>query len=127
LNFMRDLTRVSTVERAHAWMLDNLPKGASIVIETQALLAPKSFNAKNVPQLVEDHRAPREHADYVNAGVEYIIASSQKYGDPLQHPHQHPDLYAAYMRLFEQSRELARFTPDASHPGPELRVYKLRP
>lgn len=127
LHFMRDLTRVSTVEQAHAWMLDHLPKGSSIVIETQALLAPKSFKAKNVPQLVRDFRAPQEHAEYVDAGVEYIIASSQKYGDPLQFPHRHPDLYAAYMRLFEQSRELARFTPDPNHPGPELRIYKLKP
>ena len=127
LNFMRDLTRVSTVEQAYAWMLDNLPKDASIVIETQALLAPKSFKAKNVPQLVQDYRAPQAHADYVSAGVEYFIASSQKYGDALQEPHKHPDLYGAYMRLFEQSRELARFTPDADHPGPELRIYKLQP
>lgn len=127
LNFMRDLTRISTVEQAHAWMIDNLPKGASIVIETQALLAPKSFNAKNVPQLVQDYRTPQEHTDYVTAGVEYIIASSQKYGDALQNPHEHPDLYGAYMRLFEQSREVARFTPSADHPGPELRIYKLRP
>lgn len=126
LHFMRDLTRVSTIEQAHAWMIDNLPKGASVVIETRALIAPKTFNAKNVPQLVQDYRAPEDHAEYVRAGVEYLVASSQKYGDALQFPHRHPDLYAAYMRLFEQSRELARFTPSGEHPGPELRIYKLR-
>jgi 4-amino-4-deoxy-L-arabinose transferase-like glycosyltransferase len=126
LDFMRNLTRTSTVELAHAWMLDNIPKGASIVIETQALLAPKSYKATNVPQLVQDFRSPQEYADYVAGGVEYIVASSQKYGDALEAPHKHPNLYAAYMRLFEQSRELKRFTPDANHPGPELRIYKLR-
>jgi 4-amino-4-deoxy-L-arabinose transferase-like glycosyltransferase len=127
LNFMRQLTRTSTVEQAHAWMLDNLPKGSSIVIETRTLLAPKAFKATNVPQLVQDYRAPQAYDDYVKAGVEYIIASSQKYGDAMQYPHKHPDLYTAYMRLFEQSRELARFTPDGEHPGPELRIFKLRP
>ncbi len=126
LDFMRALTRVSTVEQAHAWMVDHLPKGASIVIETQALLAPKQFKARNVPQLVMDFRAPQEHADYVSSGAEYIVASSQKFGDALQMPHKHPDLYAAYMRLFTQSQEVARFTPDAQHPGPELRIYKLK-
>jgi 4-amino-4-deoxy-L-arabinose transferase-like glycosyltransferase len=126
LNFMRDLTRVSTVEQAYVWMLDNIPKESSIVIETRALLAPKAFNAKNVPQLVRDYRAPQEYNDYVNAGVEYIIASSQKYGDAMQYPHKQPELYSAYMRLFQQSRELKRFTPDVNHPGPELRIYKLR-
>jgi hypothetical protein len=87
---------------------------------------PKSFNARNVPQLVQDFRAPEEHAGYVSEGIEYIVASSQKYGDALQAPHKHPDLYKSYMRLFEQSRELKRFTPDGDHPGPELRIYKLK-
>jgi 4-amino-4-deoxy-L-arabinose transferase-like glycosyltransferase len=126
LEFMRNLTRVSTVELAYDWILDNIPKGSSIAIETQALLVPKSFNARNVPQLVQDFRAPEEHAGYVSEGIEYIVASSQKYGDALQAPHKHPDLYNSYMRLFEQSRELKRFTPDGDHPGPELRVYKLK-
>jgi 4-amino-4-deoxy-L-arabinose transferase-like glycosyltransferase len=126
LDFMRNLTRTSTVEQAHAWLVDNIPKGASIVIETQALLAPKTFNAKNVPQLVQDYRSAQEHEEYLSAGVEYIIASSQKYGDALQSPHKHPELYAAYMRLFEQSQELKRFTPDSEHPGPELRIYRLK-
>jgi hypothetical protein len=126
LVFMRTLTRTSTVELAHAWMLDNIPKGSSIVIETQALLTGNAFKSRNVPQLVQDYRAPQEYADYVEAGVEYIVASSQKYGDALQMPHKQPALYAAYMRLFEQSREVARFTPDAEHPGPELRIYKLK-
>jgi 4-amino-4-deoxy-L-arabinose transferase-like glycosyltransferase len=126
LVFMRTLTRTSTVELAHAWMLDNIPRGASVVIETQALLPGKGFNARNVPQLVQDYRSPQAYAEYVQEGVEYIVASSQKYGDAMQMPHKHPDLYAAYMRLFEQSREVARFTPDAEHPGPELRIYKLR-
>jgi 4-amino-4-deoxy-L-arabinose transferase-like glycosyltransferase len=126
LNFMRTHARTSTVEQAHEWMLDNLPKGASIVIETQALVASKTFNARNVPQLVQDYRSPQEYANYVNEGVEYIVASSQKFGEPLQSPHKHPDLYDAYMRLFEQSRELARFAPSGEHPGPELRIYKLK-
>jgi 4-amino-4-deoxy-L-arabinose transferase-like glycosyltransferase len=126
LGFMRNLTRVSTVEQAHAWMIDNIPRGASIVIETRALVAPRTFNARNVPQLVQDYRSVQDHADYLDAGVEYIVASSQKYGDAMQEPHKHPDLYGAYMRLFEQSRELKRFSPDGEHPGPELRIYKLK-
>jgi len=127
LRFMSDLTRTSTVELAYDWMIHNLPKGATITIETQALLAPKQFNARNVPQLVMDYRAPQEYADYVAAGVEYIIASSQKYGDAMNAPQNHTALYNAYKRLFEQSRELVRFTPTREHPGPELIIFKLRP
>jgi 4-amino-4-deoxy-L-arabinose transferase-like glycosyltransferase len=126
LNFMRTHARTSTVEQAHAWMLEHIPSGANIVIETQALVVSKQYNAKNVPQLVMDFRAPQEYTDYVNSGVEYIVASSQKYGEPMQMPHKHPDLYKAYMLLFEQSHELARFAPSPEHPGPELRIYKLK-
>ena len=60
------------------------PQGASIVIETQALqLSPRSYKAKNVPQLVLDSRAPADHDAYVKAGIDYVVASSQKYGDAL--------------------------------------------
>jgi 4-amino-4-deoxy-L-arabinose transferase-like glycosyltransferase len=127
LNFVRMMSRTSTVELAHQWILDNVPKGASIVLETGALLlAPDRYAARNVPQLVLDHRAPQEYDEYVKEGVEYVVASSQRYGDALDQPHHNPELYKAYMRLFEQSREVARFTPNGENPGPELRVYKLR-
>ena len=127
LAFVRMLARTSTVAQAHAWILSSVPKGASIVIETQALLlSPKAYKAKNVPQLVLDSRSPGEHADYVNAGVDYIVASSQKYGGPLSQPKNFPDLYDAYSRLFGQSQEVMRFTPSAEHPGPEIRVFRLR-
>jgi hypothetical protein len=33
--------------------------------------------------------------------------------------------YAEYMRLFEQGREVQRFTPDENHPGPEIRVVRI--
>ena len=127
INFMRALTRISTVEQAYTWMVDNLPKGAHVVIETQALIAPKQFNARNVPQLVMDYRSQQEYADYVADGVDYVVASSQKFGDAFSAPHKHPEMYAAYQRLFVQSREVARFKNDPEHPGPELVIYKLRP
>ena len=37
-----------------------------------------------------------------------------------------PELYDAYARLFGQSQEVMRFTPSAEHPGPEIRVFRLR-
>ena len=38
ISFVRMLARQSTVAQAHAWILSDVPRGASIVIETQALL-----------------------------------------------------------------------------------------
>ena len=77
-------------------------------------------------QLVLDARAPGDYDAYVKAGVDYIVASSQKYGDALSRPKDSPELYEAYSRLFAQSQEVMRFTPNAEHPGPEIRVFRLR-
>jgi 4-amino-4-deoxy-L-arabinose transferase-like glycosyltransferase len=126
LGFVRTIARTSTVEQAHSWILSDVPRGSTIVIETQALLLPATYKAKNVPQLVLDSRTPGDHAGYVNAGVDYIVASSQKYGDALARPKDFPELANAYTRLFAESQEVMRFSPSAEHPGPELRVFRLR-
>jgi len=126
LNFIRMIIRTSTVEQAHSWILSDVPRGSTIVIETQALLLSRSYKSKNVPQLVLDARAPGDYDAYVKAGVDYIVASSQKYGDALSRPKDSPELYEAYSRLFAQSQEVVRFTPNAEHPGPEIRVFRLR-
>ena len=127
LGFIRTIARTSTVEQAYSWILSDIPKGSTIVIETQALLlASKTYKARNVPQLVLDSRAPSDYDAYVKAGTDYVVASSQKYGDALSRPHDFPDLYNAYARLFGQSQEVMRFTPSAEHPGPELRIFRLR-
>jgi hypothetical protein len=126
--FVRTMSRTNTVGLAHAWIISNVPKGSTIVVETQILrLDSRLYTSKNVPQLVLDFRAPGAYEHYIESGAQYIVASSQKYGDALDRPHQFPDAYKAYMTLFEQSREIARFTPDAQHPGPELRVFRLKP
>jgi 4-amino-4-deoxy-L-arabinose transferase-like glycosyltransferase len=127
LNFIRTIARTSTVEEAHSWIMSSVPKGSSVIIETQALLiSPKAYKTRNVPQLVMDSRAPANFDAYVKDGVDYIVASSQKYGDALSRPKEFPELYDAYSRLFEQGQEVMRFTPTAEHPGPELRVFRLR-
>jgi hypothetical protein len=90
------------------------------------LLSPKAYKARNVPQLVLDSRAPGDHDAYVKDGVDYIVASSQKYGDAMTRPKDFQDLHGAYSRLFEESQEVMRFTPNAEHPGPEIRIFRLR-
>jgi 4-amino-4-deoxy-L-arabinose transferase-like glycosyltransferase len=126
IGFVRMIARTSTVEQAYEWIQTNVPKGSKVIIETDALrLDSGTYASSNVPQLVLDFRAPQDYEAYRKAGTQYIIASSQRYGDALGRPHQFPDQFKAYMTLFEQCHELARFTPDASHPGPELRIYKI--
>ena len=122
-----NLGRTSTIEQAHAWIDENIPKGANLAIESrQLLLPPKSYRTINVPRLVGDFRAPGEYGAYVEKGFEYIVATSAGYGTAFAEPHKYPEDYAAYMRLFEQSREVARFAPSDAHPGPEVRIFAIK-
>jgi hypothetical protein len=129
ISYARSIGRVSTVRQARDWVLDNVPRGTSVVIETRALLLdPQHYRVINVPSLISDprNRQPREYTDYVNQNVEYVVASSQAYGPVLAAPQRFPDDYARYMRIFEQSREVARLSPSNEHPGPELRILKIK-
>jgi 4-amino-4-deoxy-L-arabinose transferase-like glycosyltransferase len=119
--------RTSTAAQAHRWILENIPKGSRILIESrQLLLAPDSYKAVNVPRLVRHPRSAGDHRAYVEQGFQYMVATSNGYGRSLAEPHRFPEEYAAYMTLFEQSRELARFAPSEQHPGSEFRIFALQ-
>jgi hypothetical protein len=122
----RDLTRVSTVDLAYQWIVQNLPEGASVVVETRALLLPSRFRSKNVGQL-----RPKDYTQWRNEGVDYFVASSEAYGKYLEDatggPQNYPREYDEYMRIFVQSREIMRFPPSSDHPGPEIRILKVVP
>ncbi len=122
----RDLARVGTVDLAYEWIVQNVPPNASIVMETRAMLLPDKFRARNVGAL-----RPKDYSQWRGEGVDYLIASSEEYGPVFDEraggPQKYPREYAEYMRIFVQSREVARFTPSADHPGPELRILKVVP
>jgi hypothetical protein len=121
------VSRTRTVDQAYNWIVENVPKGSKIAIETrELLLAPESYKTLNVPRLVKDHRSPGEYNAFLAQGFQYIVASSGGYGTVFEAPHKHPEAYDEYMRLFEQSRELARFAPSEDHPGPEIRIFALK-
>jgi len=119
----RSIARRSTVGNAFEWINQHVPSGAFVVVEARNLVLPgQHFRSENVAQL-------RYHTyeDYRARGVDYLIASSQSFGPYLEQPQEHPAEYGDYMRIFEQCREVIRFTPSADHPGPELRVFKVVP
>ena len=124
VRFARDLGKRSTVAMAYEWIKANVPPGARVVIESQELLLePTEYKVENVPWLIWKDR---EHDYYVAQGVQYLVASSQRFGPAFEAPQVKPNEYAAYRRLFDQSREVVRFTPSPQHPGPELRIFKIQ-
>lgn len=122
VNFNRLIARTSTTDLAYRWIIDNAPEGSRIVHEGNHLTFPARYGSERVAQL-------RRHTydEYVASGADYLIASSQSYGPYLESPATFREEFTAYMTLFTRGQEVARFTADGDHPGPELRIVKVRP
>jgi 4-amino-4-deoxy-L-arabinose transferase-like glycosyltransferase len=118
----RDLARVGTVDLAYAWIIQNIPSDSDVVLEQRLLLLPPPYRSRNVPVL-----RTKSYEEWRGEGIDYLIASSGAFGLVFDAPQRYPDEYAQYMRIFAQSREVARFVPTAGTPGPELRVFKVVP
>lgn len=121
VRFNRTISRTGTAELAYGWIQKNVPKDAAIVIESRNLVLPDYPRATHVVQL---RYRPLEH--YVRKNVDYLIASSQCFGPYFTSPERHRQEYAEYRMIFDQSRELARFTPSDTNPGSELIVFRVR-
>jgi hypothetical protein len=63
---------------------------------------------------------------YRKDGIQYLVASSQIFGPYLDDPRDYPEENRQYRQLFAQTEEIARFTGSPEHPGPELRVLRIK-
>jgi 4-amino-4-deoxy-L-arabinose transferase-like glycosyltransferase len=123
LTFTAHLGQQSTLDQAWSWIRQNAPRGSRVAIERQALQLPGNiYEVVHVRSLVE-----RTHAEYVTEGVDYLLASSDGYGDAFSGAAAARDAFVAYQTLFTQAEPLATFTPSPTRPGPELRIFKVRP
>lgn len=122
-SFNLDRSRQGTAMLAYEWIQKNIPPGARFVHESSLLVPPDPpYRSHHIAQL-----RLKTYEQFVSEEVDYLIASSQSFGPYFDAPEKHPVEYAEYMRIFEQSREMARFAPTKEHPGGELRIYKVRP
>jgi 4-amino-4-deoxy-L-arabinose transferase-like glycosyltransferase len=118
----RDIARQSTVDLAYAWIVQNIPGDARIIVEGRVIMLPPQYRVEHVSAL-----RLKPYEQWRNQGAEYLIASSGAYGKAFGAPQMYPDHYEQYMRIFTQSRELVRFTPSGGLTGPELRIFKVVP
>ena len=110
-----------TAADAYAWIRANVPEKSAIVIESNRLtLVGEPYVSSNVRQLRD-----KTYDDYATAHVDYLVASSQCYGNYFAEPHRFPREYAEYMRLFTQAQEVARFTPPPGKLWPELIIFRV--
>ena len=123
IGFDADAAKVWTTQQAYEWIRKELPPGTSIRLEgSLAVKLPPSYRATYVKQLRLDGMEL-----YTGTGIQYLVASSQCYGEYFQDPKRFPAEYADYQQIFAQTDEVARFTPSSDHPGSELIILRVRP
>lgn len=123
IGMARTRAKASTQDLAFAWVKENVPPTAIVVVEAGAMSIPRSIvSGWGMPEL-----RIKTYDEFANAGVNYLIASSNAYGKYMLAPGAHREEYQAYTRLFSEAHEIARFSPSKDHPGPELRVLKVMP
>jgi 4-amino-4-deoxy-L-arabinose transferase-like glycosyltransferase len=126
IRFDANEAKVWTTEQAYLWILREVPAGSKVTMESRQILLLPPYQATYMAQL-----RLRRFEDYEAQGIDYLVASSQAYGNYFDSkndgPRHYPSEYADYERIFRQAREVARFTPSSDHPGPELRILKVKP
>ena len=122
IRFDANAAKVWTTELAYNWIRRELPPGTTIRLEgSLAIKLPAPYHVSYVKQLRLDGVKV-----YAGTGIQYLVASSACYGDYFRLPNHYPAEYADYQQIFGQTDEVARFTPNSDHPGPELVILKVR-
>jgi hypothetical protein len=122
INYDADAAKTWTQGLAYDWIRRELPPGTSIRLEgSVAPRLPAEYKASYAKQLRLDATD-----EYSSKGVQYLVASSQCYGLYLGDPKAYRLEFDDYQRIFAQNEEVARFTPSTDHPGPELRILKVK-
>jgi 4-amino-4-deoxy-L-arabinose transferase-like glycosyltransferase len=117
----RRLGRVATQDLAYRWLDAHAGPGASVVAEGFVLRLPAPrFKGAALLSLID-----KRYEEYATGGVQYLVASSDRFGPALTSPERHPSEYAAYRALFTEATELARFEGSNDVPGPDIRIYRV--
>jgi 4-amino-4-deoxy-L-arabinose transferase-like glycosyltransferase len=120
IQFDANAAEVWTTQLAFEWIRRELPHGARIQSETRAFLIPPEFKATYVKELRLARIDP-----YAATDIDFLVSSSQNYGNYFQEPDRYRAEYAEYQQIFAQTEEVARFTPSSEHPGPTIRILKV--
>jgi len=114
--------RVWTTEQAYWWIRREVPKGASIRFEGSVTVhLPPDYSASYMKEL-----RMQDLDRYKREGIQYLVASSQVYGKYQIDAADYPEENRQYQQIFSGTEEVARFTATHDHPGPELRILRLK-
>ncbi len=123
LDWLNTARKVSTQEQLYRWVLEHVPPGSTIATETREVLLPADRYVLQYPRRLID----RSTDDYRDAGVDYLLASSQSFRVAFYVSPPEPAAVVGYTDLFKRNEHVITFMPSADHPGPELRLYRVLP
>lgn len=124
--------RPETRDRARAWIMQNVPHGARLIIPGLIWYTPfaGSLRQQDVPYDIVPFENP-SFSELLNAGLDprsYLVVSSFNYQRYLDHPHFNPEMSRFYRLLFERYAPLttvqAPFQSLGYH-NPTIMVYHL--
>jgi 4-amino-4-deoxy-L-arabinose transferase-like glycosyltransferase len=122
LAFDRMIAKTPTTGLAYAWILEHVPPGASLVVETAGIRFPEGRYRTRA----EYRLTNRGLADYVHDQVDYVIATSQAFGSFVDGGGRSASPGGeAYRDLFGRLILLYVSSPSPDHPGSEIRVYRV--
>lgn len=121
VSWLNTSLKTTTNEQAYEWLMANLPAGSKIASETREVLLPADRYTLVYPRRLIDHQA--EH--YVDEHFDFLIASSASFRVAFYDTPPDPVALSAYSTLFRQNEQLITFVPDADHPGPEYRIFRV--
>jgi 4-amino-4-deoxy-L-arabinose transferase-like glycosyltransferase len=106
---------------AERWVQANVSPAARIMVE----LNPVQWH--NYPAVSAENLLINHPLDwYLGHGYQYLIASSDNYGDFLRQPDKYPDQVKAYNELFQKGQAVAEFAgKEGGGPGPKVTILKL--
>jgi hypothetical protein len=116
------MARTSTVDQAYNWIVQNVPRGTKIAIETGVMSLPRT----RYPTLILQSLSERTYEQYVQEEYGYLVANVVAYDRVLPSPPENAARHEAYRVLFERAEPVARFDENESTPGPTLRIFRIR-
>ena len=88
INTDRDMARANTIDQAYSWILQNVPSGASVVLERRALLLPSSYRATYTGYL-----RGKTYEEWRKGEQNIWLRTPNAYGAALAEPQKYPSDY----------------------------------
>jgi hypothetical protein len=113
----------TTQDAAYPLIREFIPPQSHVAVERSVLHLPETM----YPSVTVKNLSDRSRAEYLQTGINYIVASSDAFAPVLKHG-DGTVAAARYRDLFgEASHCLAPVRPGDNRPGPEIRICRLTP